>query len=113
LRYTEPLALGDACARVLPLFSDDGPQPASDPGFDGSKAGGHLGVAEICPPASGEGVQPGNDLLDTQLTTSAGKLAHPLFKPLDGFRVDANLRVIPTAGEAESEKRPPGVETPG
>ena len=105
--YAEPLKLGDAGARVLPLFPDDGPQPASDPVVNGSKTGGHLGVAEISPPASGEGVKPGDDLLDAQPTVSRGELPHPLLKPLDGFRVDANLRVIPTADEAESEKRPP------
>jgi len=35
------------------------------------------------------------------------EFTHPLFEPLDRFGVNTNLRVIPSAGETETQKRPP------
>ena len=104
---TKLFEVPDTGSRILPVLPDDGAQSASDPVIDGPESGGHLGVPEIPPPASGEDIQPSDDLLDAQPATSPGEFTHPLFEPLDRFGVNTNLRVIPSAGETETQKRPP------
>ena len=92
---TKLFQIPDTGSGVFPLFPDDGAQSAADPVIDGPESGGHLGVPEIPPPASGEDIQPSDDLLDAQPAASSGEFAHPLFEPLDRFGVNTNLRVIP------------------
>ena len=97
---TKLVQVPDTGSRILPVLPDDGSPPASDPVIGGPESGGHLGVPEIPPPASGEDIQTSDDLLDAHPATSTCEFAHPLFEPLDRFEVNTNLRVVPSAGEA-------------
>ncbi len=71
----EPFQLFYTGSRVLPVFPDDGPNPASYPIIDGPEAGGRLGSPEVIPPAPGVGVEPGDNLLDAQPTAPFPRLS--------------------------------------
>ena len=100
----------DTRSRVLPMLPQDRPQTANDPIVDGAKPGSYFSMAEIIPPAYGVAVESLNYLLDAHTATAAGQFTNSLFETLDRFGVDADARIITTAGEAEAQVGlPPGM----